>query len=75
MSFSVLGLDAKILRAVTEAGYTEPTPIQAAAIPRYRGRAESRTTGRLLLLADDLFLGRGFFGGGFFRFGFGSHVF
>ena len=33
MSFSVLGLDAKILRAVTEAGYTEPTPIQTAAIP------------------------------------------
>jgi ATP-dependent RNA helicase RhlE len=34
MSFSSLGLDAKILRAVTEAGYTEPTPIQAAAIPQ-----------------------------------------
>ncbi len=33
MSFSVLGLDAKILQAVTEAGYTEPTPIQTAAIP------------------------------------------
>src|ERR1700759_695709 len=33
MSFSVLGLDAKILWAVTEAGYTEPTPIQTAAIP------------------------------------------
>jgi len=33
MSFNVLGLDAKILRAVTEAGYTEPTPIQTAAIP------------------------------------------
>jgi len=33
MSFSVLGLDAKILQAVTEAGYTEPTPIQSAAIP------------------------------------------
>ena len=31
--FSVLGLDAKILRAVTDAGYTEPTPIQSAAIP------------------------------------------
>jgi ATP-dependent RNA helicase RhlE len=34
MSFSVLGLDAKILRAVQEAGYTEPTPIQTAAIPQ-----------------------------------------
>ena len=33
MSFSSLGLDARILRAVTEAGYTEPTPIQSAAIP------------------------------------------
>ncbi|HEU6449032.1 MAG TPA: DEAD/DEAH box helicase [Verrucomicrobiae bacterium] len=33
MSFSILGLDPKILRAVTEAGYTEPTPIQSAAIP------------------------------------------
>src|ERR1043165_8876860 len=34
MSFSALGLDAKILKAVQEAGYTEPTPIQAAAIPQ-----------------------------------------
>ena len=33
MSFQVLGLDAKIMRAVSEAGYTEPTPIQTAAIP------------------------------------------
>ena len=33
MSFGPLGLDAKILRAVQEAGYTEPTPIQTAAIP------------------------------------------
>ncbi len=33
MSFNTLGLDAKILLAVTEAGYTEPTPIQTAAIP------------------------------------------
>ncbi|MFO1488601.1 MAG: DEAD/DEAH box helicase [Verrucomicrobiota bacterium] len=33
MSFNSLGLDAKILRAVQEAGYTEPTPIQTAAIP------------------------------------------
>src|ERR1017187_10953776 len=34
MSFSVLGLDPKILQAVQEAGYTEPTPIQAQAIPQ-----------------------------------------
>ena len=33
MPFSVLGLDAKILHAVRDAGYTEPTPIQTAAIP------------------------------------------
>src|SRR5204863_9973958 len=33
MSFRPLGLDAKILQAVQEAGYTEPTPIQSAAIP------------------------------------------
>ena len=34
MPFSSLGLDPKILQAVKEAGYTEPTPIQAAAIPQ-----------------------------------------
>ncbi len=33
MPFRTLGLDAKILQAVAEAGYTEPTPIQSAAIP------------------------------------------
>ena len=33
MPFQQLGLEARILRAVQEAGYTEPTPIQAAAIP------------------------------------------
>ncbi len=33
MPFRALGLDAKILQAVQEAGYTEPTPIQVAAIP------------------------------------------
>jgi ATP-dependent RNA helicase RhlE len=33
MSFSSLGLDPKILQAVQEAGYTEPTPIQTQAIP------------------------------------------
>ncbi|MDB6027084.1 MAG: helicase [Verrucomicrobiales bacterium] len=34
MSFRELGLDPKILQAVQEAGYTEPTPIQTAAIPQ-----------------------------------------
>ena len=33
MSFRALGLDGKVLQAVQEAGYTEPTPIQTAAIP------------------------------------------
>jgi superfamily II DNA/RNA helicase len=33
MSFESLGLSAPVLRAVTEKGYTEPTPIQEKAIP------------------------------------------
>lgn len=33
MPFEGLGLDAKILQAVKDTGYTEPTPIQVAAIP------------------------------------------
>lgn len=33
MSFTTLGLSEPILRAVAEAGYSEPTPIQKAAIP------------------------------------------
>src|SRR5438046_9684509 len=33
MSFADLGLSDELLRAVTEAGYSEPTPIQAQAIP------------------------------------------
>ncbi|MFN2475597.1 MAG: DEAD/DEAH box helicase [Chthoniobacterales bacterium] len=33
MPFRSLGLDARIYQAIQEAGYTEPTPIQAAAIP------------------------------------------
>jgi ATP-dependent RNA helicase RhlE len=37
MPFRVLGLDANILKAVQEAGYTEPTPIQSAAIPLILG--------------------------------------
>ncbi|MGC9419369.1 MAG: DEAD/DEAH box helicase, partial [Rhodovulum sp.] len=32
-TFADLGLDPKVLSAVTDAGYTEPTPIQAGAIP------------------------------------------
>jgi len=33
MKFADLGLSDELLRAVTEAGYDEPTPIQAGAIP------------------------------------------
>ena len=33
MNFRELGLNAPILRALTVAGYTEPTPIQTQAIP------------------------------------------
>jgi ATP-dependent RNA helicase RhlE len=33
MPFRTLGLDPKVLQAVQEAGYTQPTPIQVAAIP------------------------------------------
>jgi len=39
MTFSELGLEADLLKAVHEAGYTDPTPIQAEAIPHaLRGR-------------------------------------
>ena len=34
MSFEELGLSAEVLKAVAEAGYAEPTPIQAQAIPQ-----------------------------------------
>ena len=34
MPFRALGLEASILKAIQEAGYTEPTPIQSAAIPQ-----------------------------------------
>ena len=33
MSFADLGLSDELLRAVSESGYTEPTPIQSQAIP------------------------------------------
>ena len=33
MPFTALGLEPRITKAVHEAGYTEPTPIQAQAIP------------------------------------------
>jgi len=33
LTFDALGLSADLLRTVTEEGYTEPTPVQRAAIP------------------------------------------
>jgi len=33
MTFEALGLHTSILKALTEAGYTEPTPVQSQAIP------------------------------------------
>ena len=33
MSFDTLGLKAELLRAISEQGYTEPTPVQKKAIP------------------------------------------
>ena len=34
MPFRALGLGDRIFKAIQEAGYSEPTPIQAAAIPQ-----------------------------------------
>ena len=39
-TFAELGLDAAIMRAIAETGYTTPTPIQAAAIPTVIGGAD-----------------------------------
>src|SRR5215212_4314801 len=40
MSFAELGLSDKVLHAVTHSGYTEPTPIQAQAIPHVLARRD-----------------------------------
>ncbi|WP_150287767.1 DEAD/DEAH box helicase [Rhabdaerophilum calidifontis] len=40
MSFSDLGLSQRVLDAVTAAGYTQPTPIQAQAIPHVLERKD-----------------------------------
>ena len=42
MSFQTLGLGAELLRALSEAGYAEPTPIQAQAILRRPERERPR---------------------------------
>ena len=40
MSFADLGLSEKVLQAVTASGYSEPTPIQAQAIPHVLARRD-----------------------------------
>jgi superfamily II DNA/RNA helicase len=40
MPFTELGLSDKVLQAVTASGYTEPTPIQAQAIPHVLARRD-----------------------------------
>jgi superfamily II DNA/RNA helicase len=40
MPFSQLGLSEKVVQAVAAAGYTEPTPIQAQAIPHVLARRD-----------------------------------
>ncbi|HSP26090.1 MAG TPA: DEAD/DEAH box helicase, partial [Saliniramus sp.] len=40
MTFADLGLSEKVLQAVTTAGYTQPTPIQAEAIPHVLARRD-----------------------------------
>jgi len=40
MSFDTLGLSDKVLEAVKASGYTEPTPIQAEAIPHVMQRRD-----------------------------------
>ena len=39
ISFDSLGLKPELLRAVAAEGYTEPTPVQAEAIPAVRSAA------------------------------------
>jgi ATP-dependent RNA helicase RhlE len=34
MSFTTIGLGPKLLQSIADAGYTQPTPIQSAAIPK-----------------------------------------
>ncbi len=67
MSFDELGLSDEVLRAVSDAGYTEPTPIQKQAIPVvFMGRdilgcaqtGTGKTAGFTLPMIDILAAGR-----------------
>jgi hypothetical protein len=59
MSFTTLGLSQKVLSAIEAAGYSEPTPIQAQAIPhaleaRMSGHGPDRNRqDRSFVAADD----------------------
>jgi len=72
MPFKSLGLSEELVRAVTERGYTEPTPIQAQAIPVIlkggdlmggaqtgTGKTAGFTLPLLQLLADKQVIGKG----------------
>lgn len=56
IKFDTLGLDPKILRAITEMGFEEPSPIQAKAIPEVMaghdviGQAQTGTGKQQLLV-------------------------
>ena len=59
-TFAELGLSSKVQAAIEAAGYTTPTPIQAAAIPdrrdrprRSRHRADGHRQDRIVRFADD----------------------
>lgn len=67
MTFDTLGLSQDVLAAVTEAGYTEPTPIQAQAIPNVLANRDvlgiaqtgtGKTAGFTLPMIDKLSKGR-----------------
>lgn len=67
LKFDQLGLNDKLLKAVTEAGYSEPTPIQAEAIPNILGGKDitgiaqtgtGKTAAFVLPLIDKLSSGR-----------------
>src|SRR5579862_5819424 len=67
MAFSALGLSPEVVRAVTDAGYTIPTPIQASAMPEIlKGRdvlgcaqtGTGKTAGFTLPMIDILAAGR-----------------
>ncbi len=59
-TFAELGLSQKVQAAIAAAGYSNPTPIQAAAIPvavdrprRARHRADGNGQDRIVRAADD----------------------